>query len=311
MTTKATAKKNPENQSKESIEGKKSPTKKNNQTDSFKTKTRSLGSISNRNLIIGVIIVSLSILTLLSISVSGYLAFNYRQLQLKFINLEEDVKDSNSRYTNVNTQLNTLTARLSPVLNQLPEPKPDNVEFITPPDLDSEPWKGNPRARYTWFKYSDPNCPFCGRINPDLDKLVTNNPDLNLVFRHYPLTQIHPEASDYAHALECSHNFGGNEVFWPMLDEVYNSKATLNTFATRAADYGGDTNKIKECMDSSQQKEVTQVLVEESNNLLAPLGHGTPTGIIYDSQTKKNIIVVGALPYDQLQTSYDNFVNAK
>src|SRR5688572_9453992 len=47
--------------------------------------------------------------------------------------------------------------------------------------------KGAPDALVTIIEFSDFQCPFCGRVNPTLDRLLKENPDkIRVYFKHFP-----------------------------------------------------------------------------------------------------------------------------
>jgi len=68
-------------------------------------------------------------------------------------------------------------------------------------DIKNEPSKGSENAAVTLVAFSDYQCPFCSRIEPtfkQLEKKYGNR--LRVVFRDFPLNQIHPNAIKSAEA---------------------------------------------------------------------------------------------------------------
>ena len=94
--------------------------------------------------------------------------------------------------------------------------QPDN-----PVPLDgSEPVYGNPDAKYTVVEFADFECPYCGMVAPELKKIVDENPDVKLLFKHYPLSNVcnlnvaregHANACAAAIASDCA---GKQGKFW-------------------------------------------------------------------------------------------------
>lgn len=79
--------------------------------------------------------------------------------------------------------------------------------------------KGAKDARVTLVEFSDFQCPFCARSTTFADELVAAYPkDLKLVYKHLPLTQIHPNAMPAAKASIAAQNQG---KFWEMHDELF------------------------------------------------------------------------------------------
>ena len=79
--------------------------------------------------------------------------------------------------------------------------QPDN-----PVPLDgSEPVYGNPDAKYTVVEFADFECPYCGMVAPELKKIVDENPDVKLLFKHYPLSNVcNPNVAREGHANACA-----------------------------------------------------------------------------------------------------------
>lgn len=114
---------------------------------------------------------------------------------------------------------------------------------------------GKSSAKITMIEYSDFQCPFCQRHEPTLKQLLTQYPnDVKLVFRHYPLSQIHPNAEKAAEASECVAKIGGNDKFWQMHDKLFENQATLgaDTYKRLAGEVGVDVAKFTACLDSGE-----------------------------------------------------------
>jgi len=92
---------------------------------------------------------------------------------------------------------------------------------ITPDD-----WVLGPReAPITLLEYGDFECPHCAAARPVLESLVVENLDaLQLVFRHFPVTTIHPHALMAAEAAEAS---GAQGKFWEMHDLIFTHQDRL------------------------------------------------------------------------------------
>lgn len=85
--------------------------------------------------------------------------------------------------------------------------------------------QGIPDARYTLVEYGDYECPECGRLFVSLRALHAELGDeLRLVFRHYPLSGIHPHAQQAAEAAEAA---GAQDRFWEMHDLLFQNQSAL------------------------------------------------------------------------------------
>jgi protein-disulfide isomerase len=73
---------------------------------------------------------------------------------------------------------------------------------------------GDAHAKLTLLEYGDYECPACIQAEPLVQRLVAAHPGrLRLMFRHFPLMEIHPNAELAAEAAEAAAAQG---QFWPM-----------------------------------------------------------------------------------------------
>ncbi|MFG2077504.1 Na+/H+ antiporter NhaA [Nonomuraea maritima] len=84
--------------------------------------------------------------------------------------------------------------------------------------------RGPADARVTIVEYADFECPYCGRIHPVLEEVLRKNPDVRLVFRHFPLRTLHPRAAPAAIVAEAAADEGR---FWEMHDILYDNQRFL------------------------------------------------------------------------------------
>jgi protein-disulfide isomerase len=84
---------------------------------------------------------------------------------------------------------------------------------------------GNPDAPVTVVEYGDFECPYCAAAAPVLRRLVDESDGgVRLVFRHYPLPDVHPYALTAALAAEAAAAQG---AFWSMHDLLFARQARL------------------------------------------------------------------------------------
>ena len=94
--------------------------------------------------------------------------------------------------------------------------------------------------------YGDFQCPFCSAAQPILrrvrDRLAGR---LRFAFRHFPLTDVHPDAERAAEASEAAAAQG---AFWPMHDALYGARGELGarrTSSRSAAGLGLDVERVR------------------------------------------------------------------
>jgi protein-disulfide isomerase len=74
-------------------------------------------------------------------------------------------------------------------------------------------------------EYGDYECPGCGAAYPIVNAVLEHfGPKLRFVFRHFPLTQVHPNAEAAAESAEFA---GAHGRFWPMHDGIYENQDSL------------------------------------------------------------------------------------
>jgi protein-disulfide isomerase len=72
--------------------------------------------------------------------------------------------------------------------------------------------RGPDGAPTTLLEYGDYQCPFCGRAYGPVEALMAERPDtVRFVFRHFPLTDVHPYAELAAELAEAA---GERGQFW-------------------------------------------------------------------------------------------------
>ena len=91
---------------------------------------------------------------------------------------------------------------------------------------------GSPAAPVTLLEYGDYECPYCAMARPVLEGLVAEMPDtVRLVFRHFPVTTVHPHALMAAEAAEAA---GAQGRFWKMHDMIFAHQPRLSYETLRA-----------------------------------------------------------------------------
>lgn len=82
---------------------------------------------------------------------------------------------------------------------------------------ETDHWLGSRTAPTVIVMYSDIDCPFCKRAEPVIQNILAENSDIALVYRHSPITSLHPFAAYKAEATECVKQIAGEETFWKFL----------------------------------------------------------------------------------------------
>jgi protein-disulfide isomerase len=81
-------------------------------------------------------------------------------------------------------------------------------------------------APVTLVEYGDYECPFCGAAHPIVKALIAAmGGDLRFVFRHFPISTVHPHAEVAAEAAEAA---GAQGRFWEMHDLLFENQDRLD-----------------------------------------------------------------------------------
>ncbi|HLD01366.1 MAG TPA: thioredoxin domain-containing protein [Patescibacteria group bacterium] len=95
------------------------------------------------------------------------------------------------------------------------------------------PFRGNEKAKVTVVEFSDFQCPFCksffDNALQEVKKQYIDTGKIAFFYRHYPLTQIHPNAQIAAEASECANEQG---KFWEYHDLLFQNQDAWSNLLT-------------------------------------------------------------------------------
>jgi Na+/H+ antiporter NhaA len=119
------------------------------------------------------------------------------------------------------------------------------VDLAVPVDARHDQIRGPADARITLVEYGDFECPYCGQAEPVVRELLAGFGDLRYVWRHLPLSDVHPHAQLAAEAAEAA---GAQGAFWPMHDLLFaNQDALTGKDLVRYADQLGlDVDRFRD-----------------------------------------------------------------
>jgi protein-disulfide isomerase len=189
-----------------------------------------------------------------------------------------------------------------------PQPTQPSKVFVT---LGDSPVEGNKNAPVTIVEFSDFQCPFCGAFYlqtlPQIQKDYIDSGKVKLVYRDFPLENIHQNAKAASLAAQCANEQG---KFWEYHNTLFSSQrdwATLdainatNAFEQFAVDLKLDSNNFNSCMDS--EKYLDKVNKNAQDGMTFRVS-GTPTFFIGDDKNGY-IQLVGAQPYSVFKQEID------
>lgn len=164
---------------------------------------------------------------------------------------------------------------------------------------------GDSKAKVSIIEFSDADCPFCHRYHDTMQQLMKDyNGKINWVYRHFPLTSLHPEAAKKAEAIECVGELGGNDKVWEFMDKIYIDNApTVSQLGDVVKGLGLDSGKFTECLNSGKY---TNKVTDHANQAQAAGAQGTPYSVILAGDQK--IPVNGAYPINEMKSIIDSLL---
>lgn len=151
-------------------------------------------------------------------------------------------------------------------------------------------------APITLVEFSDYECPFCRRWHDEVyEPLLAAYPGkIRFVYRHLPLTSIHPDAFPAAEAAMCA---GEQDAYWQYHEKLFSNESLGDTvYIQYAQDLGLDMKAFEACMSDHKYQEAIQADVDFAIDLGI---RSTPTFFI------NGLAVVGAQPLDVFKQVID------
>jgi protein-disulfide isomerase len=150
----------------------------------------------------------------------------------------------------------------------------ENVQLTAPVDPARDHIRGPETAAVTVVEYGEYECPYCAEATVTVRKLEQHfGDDVRMVFRHFPLREVHPNAFNAALGAEAAAKQGR---FWEMNDLLGPSRRDLSpeTIYKLAAKAGCDVEQFKR---DAKDPAVRAKVEEDIATGLASGVNGTPT----------------------------------
>jgi len=141
------------------------------------------------------------------------------------------------------------------------------------------PSRGSKDATFTIVEFGDLQCPACKQAQPNIDKLMEEEPKARLVFQNFPLSSVHKWAMTGAKYVDCLYRVN-NDAAVKFIGLVYDHQAEVSEqnldqmLKGYAKEAGGDPDAVSVCV----AKPETEKRVRESMALGEKVGvSSTPT----------------------------------
>ena len=116
---------------------------------------------------------------------------------------------------------------------------------------------GSDSAKVKLTEFSDFECPACAAVEPFLAKFKSGDPDIQFIYRHFPLPQ-HKFARQAATVAEVA---GEEGKFWEMHDKIFETQSqwsklsdATDFFMALVKELGVDENKVKQALEKDVYK---------------------------------------------------------
>ncbi len=150
----------------------------------------------------------------------------------------------------------------------------ENKKLTVPVNIGSDHIRGSINAPITLVEYGDYECPYTGMAYPIIKKIMKQFGDkIYIVFRNFPLNDIHAHAQ---HAAEASEAAAAQEKFWQMHDYLFEHQKALDDYhlLEYAQKVGLDIDRFKKEMSGH----IYALVINESlRNGIDSGVEGTPT----------------------------------
>jgi protein-disulfide isomerase len=134
------------------------------------------------------------------------------------------------------------------------------------------PSEGPTDAKVTIVEFSDFECPHCREFSQILRSIEPQYPQVRIVFKDFPLTQIHPWSETAAIAARCAY-IQQPSAFWTFQAQIFDNQDLISAenvwdkLTALAAQDNLDADAFKTCMSSPEAKQAVQANHREGEAL--------------------------------------------
>lgn len=165
----------------------------------------------------------------------------------------------------------------------------------------NDPLEGPPDAKFTLVEWADFQCPHCAKMFPELKKVMAENSDVQLRYKHYPISNAcnhfvewegHKDSCRAAAAAACAN---AQNAFWPLAEKMFGNQEYLGKDDLRfmVQQVGLDMTAFEACMTDPATESAVREDVEAGG--LAQLS-GTPSIFLKGAFGDRWVRILGGYP---------------
>lgn len=149
------------------------------------------------------------------------------------------------------------------------DPLAENLSKI---HTENSPSTGTSATPITIVEFSDFQCPSCRQLHDVLKGVTADYPQVRLVFKDFPLKQIHPWAMTAALAGRCAYQ-QNSAAFWKIYDLIFDNQQIISPdnawqkMLDFSAQAGLDQPTFGACMSTSEATQAIEQNLKEGQSL--------------------------------------------
>ncbi|MBZ5644139.1 MAG: thioredoxin domain-containing protein [Acidobacteriia bacterium] len=138
--------------------------------------------------------------------------------------------------------------------------------------IGNSPSIGPENAKITLIEFADFECPSCRALDTILRDLIASNPDVRLVYKDFPLTNLHPWAMTAAIAARCTYQ-QNPAAFWKIHNAIFDAQDLItpsnvwDKLTDMASQQGLNMDTYRTCMAAPETKSQIEASITEGHAL--------------------------------------------
>jgi protein-disulfide isomerase len=177
-------------------------------------------------------------------------------------------------------------------------------------DTTRDHFRGNANAKVVIVEYSDLQCPYCQLFQGVMQQVINKygaSGQVAWVFRHFPLSSIHPEARPAALAAECVAKNKGEDAFWRFTDAAFADQGNIGDALLKklALAEGISASDLDKCVADPA---IAKRVADDEKEIMSQGVQGTPFSVVF-KDGKVIGVINGAQKYPDVETAIEQAIN--